>query len=289
MESTITQEWILEQRTYNYRRTPERRIQRVDEARDFVAEVGFCHFWPNKGVEIPNLFHAIAGQPRGVPMEHDDPDIGKCWGWKDDSLDKRWWYYGKLIRGRATMVSLDLLPLFYACSENYGDYEHDYLDEYRDGHISAEARNVYEALLENGPLHTIDLRKKAHLANDTAKYRFDKTLTELQVGLKVLPVGVAQAGAWHYSFIYDIVPRWYPDLPAHARPVSRREAQKALVLRHLGNVVAATRDEVYRALDVLRWTKRESAEAVDALIETGSVCEAPVEGGKGMYLLLKPA
>jgi hypothetical protein len=31
-----------------------------------------------------NLFHAIAGRVRPVPNEHDDPDIDKCWSWKDD-------------------------------------------------------------------------------------------------------------------------------------------------------------------------------------------------------------
>jgi hypothetical protein len=143
--------------------------------------------------------------------------------------------------------------------------------------------------LESGPLHTIDLRKKAYMANDSAKYRFEKSLTELQAGLKVLPVGIAAAGAWHYSFIYDIVARWYPDLPVQAQPITRREAQKKLVLRHLQNVVAATRDEVFRALDVLGWTSGEFEQAVGTLIETSRICDVSVSGCKGMYLVSKSA
>ena len=220
-----------------------------------------------------------------VPNEHDDPDIGKSWGWKDDSLDKRWWYYGKLIRRRATMVALDQLPCFYACSPNYGDYTTDHLEEYRDGRLPAEAKAIYEALLENGPLHTIDLRKKSHMANDSAKYRFEKNLTELQAGLKILPVGVATAGAWHYSFIYDIVARWYPDLPAQARPITRREAQKTLILRHLQNVVAATRAEVFKALDVLGWTKGEFEGAVGCLVEEGRIKELQVDWSRQSLLV----
>jgi hypothetical protein len=284
---TITQAWLEEQRHIRYHRTPDRRIQTVAAARAYVQEMGFCHFWPINGVEVPNLFHAIAGRVRSVPNEHDDPDISKCWGWKDDALDKRWWYYGKLIRRRATLVSLELLPYFYACSNNYGDYTTDHIEEYRDGRLSAEAKAIYDALLENSPLHTIDLRKKSHMANDTAKYRFEKNLTELQAGLKILPVGIAAAGAWHYSFIYDIVARYYPDLPAEARPITRREAQKTLVLRHLQNIVAATRDEVFKALDVLGWTKGEFEVAVGALIETDQVCEVTVGGSNGIYLVSK--
>ena len=32
-------------REYNYRRTPERRVRTVEEARAFVEEAGFCHFY----------------------------------------------------------------------------------------------------------------------------------------------------------------------------------------------------------------------------------------------------
>jgi len=99
---------VLSAREHSYHRIPERRLCTVEDARAFVEEVGFCHFWPIKGIETPNLFHAIAGRVRPVPMEHGDPDISKCWGWKDDALDKKWWYYGKLLRRRATLVSLEI-------------------------------------------------------------------------------------------------------------------------------------------------------------------------------------
>jgi hypothetical protein len=282
--TSITADWLAQRRVYNYRRTHERRVQTVEAARAFVEEVGFCHFWPCKGVEIPNLFHAIAGRERSVPSEHNDPDIGKCWGWKDDSLDKRWWYYGKLIKGRASMVSLDLLPHFYACSENYGDYEHDFLDEYRDGRIPIEAKNIYEALLLNGPLDTVELRKRAHMASDSAKYKFDKTLTELQVQLKVVPVGISPVGAWKYAFIYELVPRWYPDLADRARPIARRAAQRTLSLRHLQNVVALSRSELFAALDVLGWSKHEFEAVVASMIEAGILQEVQVGETKGGLL-----
>ena len=80
---------VLHQREYRYRRTPKRRIQTIEEARALVDDMGFCFFWPIKDIEMPNLFHAIAGRVRPVPMEHDDPDISKCWGWKDESLGQK--------------------------------------------------------------------------------------------------------------------------------------------------------------------------------------------------------
>ena len=275
---------ILRVREHHYHRTAERQLHTVEDARAFVDEVGFCHFWPIKGVETPNLFHAIAGRVRPVPMEHGDPDIGKCWGWKDQSLDKKWWYYGKLLRRRATLVSLEMLPYFYALSENYGSLD-DYLQEYEDGRMTAEAKAVYEAILENGPLDTVRLRREARMSAESAKSRFDRALVELQVGLKVLPIGVAEAGAWRYAFVYEIVQRYLTDLPAQARPIGRGEARRALVLRYLDNVVAADRKMVAKVFHVLRWTPTELDRTIAVLLGEGAIQEVQVKGVKQLQLV----
>ena len=264
-------------REFNYHRTPERRLCTVEEARAFVEEVGFCHFWPIKGVESPNLFHAIAGRVRPVPMEHDDPDISKCWGWKDHALDKKWWYYAKFLRRRATLISLAELAYFYALSENYGSLD-DYLQEYADGLMTAEAKAIYEALLEHGPLDTVRLRREARMSAESAKSRFDRALVELQVGLKVLPVGVAEAGAWRYAFVYEIVQRHYPELPEQARQIKRSEARRALVSRYLDNVVAADRKMIGKVFHVLKWTPAELDRTIDVLLQEGVVREMQVKG-----------
>ncbi len=284
MTKTITQEWVADQRAYRYHRMPEHRIQTVEAARAFVEEVGFCHFWPIKGAELPNLFHAIAGRIRPVPMQHDDPDISKCWAWKDDALGKRWWYYGKLLRRRATLVSLDLLPMFYACSENLGGLD-DYLEEYHAGMMTAEAKWIFEALLEHGPLDTIQLRREARLSAESAKSRFERALVELQVGLKVLPVGVARTGAWRYAFIYDILQRHFPELPEQARQIKRSEARRALILRYLDNVVAAERKMIGQIFYVLRWTSAEVERTIATLLEEGAALEAHVTGMKNPQLV----
>jgi len=271
-------------RDHNYRRTPERRLHTVEEARGFVDEVGFCHFWPIKGIETPNLFHAIAGRVRPVPMEHGDPDISKCWGWKDDSLDKRWWYYAKCLRRRATLISLEMLSYFYALSENFGSLD-DYLAEYEDGRMTAEAKAVYEAILENGPLDTVRLRREARMSAESAKSRFDRALVELQVGLKVVPTGVTEAGAWNYAFTYELFQRWFPEIPGRARSIKRGEARQVLVQRYLDNVVAADRKMIAKVFHVFHWTKRELDRTIEVLLEQGSVREMQVEGIEGPQLV----
>jgi hypothetical protein len=125
-------------------------------------------------------------------------------------------------------------------SENFGDLD-GYLQEYEDGMLTAEARAIYEAILEHGPLDTVRLRREARMSAESAKSRFDRAFLELQVGLKVIPVGVAQAGAWNCAFVYEILQRHFPDLPAQARPIGRGEARRVLLQRYIDNVVAADR------------------------------------------------
>jgi hypothetical protein len=283
-QETVSRERIVERREQIYHRTPERRLETAEEARSFVEELGFCHFRPIKGVEMPNLFHAVAGRARLVPRKHRDPDLSRSWRWKDEALGQRWWYYAKLLRRRATLVSLDLLPTFYAVSENFGELT-DYLDEYRDGLLSAEAKDIYEALLEHGPLDTIRLRREARMTAGSAKSRFDRGLRELQVGLKVLPIGVAETGAWNYAFIYELLPRYFPGVPEAARALSRSASQQALIQRYLDNVVAAERKMVRKAFHVFRWSSREWKQAFEALLEAGSVREVKVEGETKPQLL----
>lgn len=258
---------ILRMRDHRWRRTRARRLRTPAEARRFVRTVGFCLFWPTEGIEMPNLLHAIAGNARPLAAGYNDASIGKSWSWKDEALDKRWWYYGKLLRRRSTLVSLDLLPAFYALSENYGDPQ-DYVMEYHEGRLSAEAKAVLEALMENGPLDTIRLRQAARLANPQVKARFDRAVVDLQAGLKVLPVGVAEAGAWNYAFVYDLVDRWFPDLDARARRLTTRQAREAIAHGMVQNLVAATAADLRRSLG---WSIREIDRTLEGLVEAGSL------------------
>jgi hypothetical protein len=152
------------------------------------------------------------------------------------------------------------------------------LHQYRDGRLSHEAKLIYEALLEYGPQHVIELRRLARLTGQSRKAAFQRALTELQTDLKILPVGVARAGAWRYAFIYEIVPRWYPDLPDQARPIIGTQALRTLVWRYLDNVVAADRNMIGRVFHILNWTPTDLARTIATLLQEGTVREVSVKG-----------
>jgi len=252
-------------RTFNL--LPFKPLASPAQALDFVNVRGFVYFWPISGIDFPSLWTAVAGD-RPVPNEHDDPGH-VTWRWKDNALDRRIWYYAKVLRRKATIISLEAAPYFYALTENYGDYREDYLIPYEEGRLPQGAKQVYEAILDNGPLHTIDLRRLARMSN-ARDAEFNKALEILQSDFKVLPIGVAQAGSWNYAFIYEITARYWPDLPEQARGISEAKAREKLLELYFQSVGAAQMRNVNK---LFQWGHELTARAVRRLVGQGVVVE----------------
>lgn len=253
----------LRARTFNL--PPHKRLSTPRQALTFVNQRGFVYFWTIKGIDLPSLWTAVAGD-RPVADQHDDPGH-ITWGWKDNSLDKKIWYYAKILRGKATMISLEIAPYFYALSENYGAPEEDYLIAYREGRLTQAAKQVYETLLEHGKLNTLDLRKLSKLSN-AKDSEFNKALEYLQRDFKILPVGVAQAGAWKYSHIYEITTRHFPDLSEQARRISESQARAKILQLYFGMVGAAQMRDVNK---LFGWGNEVVKRSVGTLTDAGTL------------------
>jgi len=212
-------------------------VKTRDEAVEFVNQRGFVFFWPIRNLVLPSLWSAVAGD-RPVADAHDDPGH-VTWGWKDELVGSRQWYYAKALRKRSTMISMAVAPYFYALTENYGSPEEDHLTLYEQGRLTLEARLVYEAILDHGPLDTVALRKAARLTSPESEARFNKALADLQADFKLVPVAVTQAGAWRYAFAYDIVVRHYPEILEGARFIDELEARRTLAFHYFKSVGAA--------------------------------------------------
>lgn len=259
---------------------PVKRISSLSQALTFVNTRGFIYFWPIKGIDLPSLWGAVAGD-RPVADKHDDPGH-ITWGWKDDALNKKIWYYGKILRGKATMISLEAAPYFYALSENYGSPEEDYLIAYHEGRLTQASKQVYETLLDNGALNTLDLRKTAKLSN-AKDSEFNKALEQLQRGFKILPVGVAQAGAWKYSHIYEIVTRHYPDLSEQARVITESQARAKLLDLYFQSVGTA---QLRDANKLFGWGNESVKKEIGKLVESGKLMEVEHPKSAGEWVAL---
>lgn len=210
---------------------PGQRVANIDEAVEFVKNHGIVSFWPIPDLPIASLWKSVAGD-RPVADEHDD--LGHItWAWKDTLIGKTAWYYSKLFCRRNFMVRFDLSPYLYALSANFGDYREDHLIRYEEGSLSFEARNIYDAILNNGPLDTLQLRKASHLVGKSSDSVFNKAIVDLQMDMKILPIAISQSGAWHYSFVYEIVARHYPHIPEEAREITVRQAMEKLLITYI--------------------------------------------------------
>jgi len=278
----ITFDKIQEYRSYTFGIIPKYRVRTKEDAIQYVNRLGYIYFWPITGIVLPSLWVAVSGD-RPVPNEHDDPGH-VTWDWKDSILGKHIWYYGKILRKKATIISMSIAPYFYALSENYGSPEDDYLTIYEQGRMTQEAKAVYEALLENGPLDSINLRKSAHLSSKDSESRFTRALSDLQTDFKIMPVAVVDAGSWHYSFAYDIVARHEPGMIEKARFLGELDARQRIIELYFRSVGAAQSRDLVK---LFRWLPRDIEQAVGRLVEQGIICNHEMlDGQSGEWIVL---
>jgi len=274
-------ERIQSYRAQTFRTLPGERVRTRDEAVQFVNERGFVYFWPIRGSVLPSLWAAVAGD-RPVADEHDDPGH-VTWGWKDALLGSHQWYYAKVLRKRSTMISMEVAPYFYALSENYGSPEEDYLTLYEQGRLTQEAKAIYETILDKGPLDTVALRKAAHMSSPESEARFNKAIADLQADFKLLPVAVTDSGAWHYAFAYEIVARFYPELPEQAHAIGENEARAKLAELFLRSVGAA---QIHDLTHLFGWRPIAASRCVEELAQTGKLhTGVEIEGQRGAWIV----
>lgn len=259
-------------RTKTFRTSVFSRVRSIEDALDFVNERGFIFFWPIKGFVFPSLWAANAGD-RVVPDNHDDPGH-VTWDWKDKMLGQKKWYYGRVLKRKNTIISLETLPYFYALSPNYGEYESDYQTQYEQGLLTAESKAVYEALLTNGPMDTLMLRKFSHMTSQSSSSRFQRALDQLQMEFKILPVGVSEAGAWNYAFMYDVLPRHFEWIEEKAGIITEPEARAFLLKRYLISMGA---DDLSRIRSMFRWDEKTLQRTIHRVMDDSSIKISSIE------------
>lgn len=240
------------------------KLRSPQDAVEFVNDRGFIFFWPVKGITMPSLWCGVAGD-RPVADGHDDPGH-ISWGWKDQMLDKRVWYYGRILRKRNTIISLQTAPYFYALSPNFGEPDLEISDQYREGLIPLEVKLIFEALLEKGPLDSLSLRREAHLSGPNSNTPFTRALDILQRDFKVMPTAIAEVGTWKYAFVYDLTHRYHPELLEQSRFISENQARDHLTACYFTSVGAASEKQIQT---LFGWTQQDTQNSIDRLQEKG--------------------
>lgn len=257
--SELTPDELKSWRDQKYRRLPHLRVRTEDEALAFLNDVGLANLFSAADMELPGLWEAICGGSRSIPKHHNDYELGLTWEWKDTLPARKAILYGKFLRKKPVFIALDLAPHFYALSGNFGELD-DYLQEYEEGRLGEEAKRVYEALLAHGALPTSHLRREARLASKDNAPRFDRALAELQMGFKIVKVGISDANRWGYCYVYDLFIRQFPDVVQLSRRITENQAADAILARYLATVGASTPAQLLRLFGWEPWRLERSLE-----------------------------
>jgi hypothetical protein len=219
--------------------------------------------YPNDDLVLPSLWEALTGRQDVDWAEREDggrfvdftPNFARVWRWKDDLPEQRLVCAGKHLGGRASLVSLGLLPSLYALTGRAGHTE-----DFREEELSPVERDVVEALLEGGPISTAELPE---LAGHERK-RVSAATQRLQRRLVLTAAGRQERERGWPAVVLDILPRRYghrlQDLPSSE---DARSGLASVVLRSASELSAAD------LTAVIGGPRRDVIIALDRLVQEG--------------------
>ena len=251
----------------------------------FVNAVGFCSTFFRFPEGVACLWEAVVGRarPRWPKRSHHDDGVGLTWRLKDDLPAARRVYYGKLLRGRPLLVALELFPAFYALVRGR-QRARDYPAEYEAGRLSLTARRLMDALAREHPQYTRELRANAFLLEPSRTREFERAMAELQQGLWV--VKSEERYEPSFSYRWELVDAWLPDLVAEGRTLSRAAALDRLIARYAAGAVFTTPARLGRLFGV---PAAEVAASVARLVQRRALEDVVVDGWPGRWLVSLPA
>ena len=269
-------------REHRFRRLPTRRVHGERDALAFVRDVGFCSTFYRFPEGVACLWEAVAGKanPRWPRHSHHDAGIGLTWDLKDTLPAGKRVYYGKLLRGRPLLVALDLFPMFYALVRGR-QRARDYRLEYEAGRLSHTARRIMDAMLDEHPQYTRELRANVFMLEPSKTREFERAMAELQQGLWL--VKSEERYEPSFSYRWDLLEAWLPERVAAGRHLSREAAVAGLIERYTHGAVFTTERQLAQLFGL---RADEVARAVTTLVRTRTVrADCAIDGWPGRWLI----
>jgi hypothetical protein len=224
----------------------------------------------------------VAGKanPRWPRHSHHDAGIGLTWDLKDTLPASKRVYYGKLLKGRPLLVSLDLFPMFYALVRGR-QRARDYRVEYEAGRLSHTGRRIMDAMLAEHPQYTRELRANVFMLEPSKTREFERAMAELQQGLWL--VKSEERYEPTFSYRWDLLETWLPDKVAEGRRLSRETAVSGLIERYTRGAVFTTERQLARLFGL---ASDEVAQAVKTLARARAVrADCAIDGWPGRWLI----
>lgn len=275
MKLRYTSEEIERWRDKVHHRLPRLAVRTKRQALAFVNGVGYCFAFKSVNSELPCLWHAACGQrtPRFPEHSHEDPYVSFVWEMKNVLPSEGELYYGKVLRRRPTMISLEFLPYFYALTGRAGG-EDDYLRDFIRGDLSPVAKSIMDTLMDSSPQVTKGLKLAVGKHTKGSRLAFDNAIAELQMKLYVVKV------AEHYdpfTFEWSLVHKVFSKQVRKARRVSMEEARARILERYFQSQLIGS---VRSISSLFGWEKKEIYQSLGTLMNKGTITSSVVVDGK---------
>lgn len=282
MKLSYTWEEVERWRDKVHRRSLRYAVKTKLETLRFINDVGFCFAFKSEHSELPCLWHAACGirnpiMPRNT---HSDPYLSFVWQMKNILPSEGKIFYGKIFKGRPTMVSMEYFPYFYSLSERTGTKD-EYIGEFMRGSLSPIAKGIMDTLQDSSPQITRGLRLATGTHGKANRVGFEKAMTELQTKMYIV-----KAGEHHEPFTFEWAPisTFLPSLVRKARKISLETARKKILARYFQNQLIASVQSIY---GLLGWKKQVIFETLGQLVEEGvTTPDVKVDGQDSKYYCL---
>ncbi len=230
--STLLEKDIDQYRKSKWRLTPQRRIMSESEAVKFINEVGLCLLFACKEIPLPKLSQSAQSE------------AWDWWEWKDTLQAKKKWYNSRVVKKKATLVSMELLPCFLSLYYESGGCEV-YDEEYYYGKLTEPAYRIADYLFNRGPTSVDDLRKDLAHPGKAGTRKFHEAIKELQIKFKVAVSGLEEK---HWGVrVLDLFSHWAPKEILHqAEQLSPPIARQRILERFITTAGLTTEKEIVR-------------------------------------------
>ncbi len=239
----MTEQELQERRKEKWR-LDGRLVRTLDDARDFVEDVGLCLMYPlpkegRTPVVAPTFIGAWSGREERLPTWKEafaDPRAQQATELMIRLLRERAAFEASLFGGTNLLVAASVFPYFYALVGDRNPRQTPkpgVRSEY-----SPLARDAFEVIRRHGPISRQKLRDA--LGGEPSTAALDRALHELWSKLRITRVDYSPQQGPTWEALY----RWAPDPVREGVNMSVAEALSALLSKYLDAVVAAEPVEV---------------------------------------------
>ena len=267
MPKLIHQRDIDKYRDTKWHLTNRLRIRNESEAIKFINDVGMCLLFGSDEIPLPKLSQSAKS------------DEWDWWEWKDSLQAKKKWYNSRVVKKKATLISMELLPCFLSLYYESGGFEV-YEEEFYYGKLTESANRIADYLDNHGPKSIDDLRKALAEPGKVGTRKFHDGVKELQSKFKIAVTGLEDK---HWGVrVLDLFSNWAPKkIFEKAETLKPNVARNTILKKFITTSGITTEKEIIR---LFGWSQDSVQSSVKELLKSKNLHIVSLKGRPAEFI-----